>query len=39
MSEECNDNELGSLFAAFNKDADGRISVAELWLCMRGDAG
>jgi calcium-binding protein CML len=39
MSEECNDNELGSLFAAFNKDADGRISVAELRLCMRGDTG
>jgi calcium-binding protein CML len=39
MSEECSDNELGSLFAAFDKDADGRISVAELQLCMRETLG
>ena len=31
--------ELGSLFAAFDKDADGRISAAELRLCMRAALG
>jgi hypothetical protein len=39
MSEECSDNELGSLFAAFDKDADGRIFIAELRLCMRETLG
>ncbi|RLN22937.1 putative calcium-binding protein CML31 [Panicum miliaceum] len=32
-------SELGSLFAAFDKDADGRISAAELRLCMKATLG
>ncbi|CAO1943082.1 unnamed protein product [Urochloa humidicola] len=31
--------ELGSLFAAFDKDGDGRISAAELRVCMRATLG
>ncbi|KAF8646771.1 hypothetical protein HU200_065566 [Digitaria exilis] len=31
--------DLGSLFAAFDKDADGRISASELRLCMRATLG
>ncbi|CAN6284011.1 unnamed protein product [Urochloa humidicola] len=32
-------SELASLFAAFDRDADGRISAAELRLCMRAALG
>ncbi|CAL4932164.1 unnamed protein product [Urochloa decumbens] len=32
-------SELGALFAAFDTDADGRISAAELRLCMRAALG
>ncbi|CAM0147738.1 unnamed protein product [Urochloa decumbens] len=32
-------SELGSLFAAFDKDSDGRISAAELRVCMRATLG
>lgn len=32
-------SEFGSLFAAFDKDADGRISAAELRLCMGAALG
>jgi len=32
-------SELGSLFAAFDKDGDGRISAAERRLCMKATLG
>jgi calcium-binding protein CML len=32
-------SELGSLFAAFDADADGRISASELRECMRATLG
>ncbi|CAO2181702.1 unnamed protein product [Urochloa humidicola] len=32
-------NDLGSLFAAFDKDSDGRISAAELRMCMKATLG
>ncbi|XP_034593925.1 probable calcium-binding protein CML31 [Setaria viridis] len=38
-SKPSSSSELGSLFAAFDKDADGRISAAELRLCMRATLG
>ncbi|XP_062208117.1 probable calcium-binding protein CML31 [Phragmites australis] len=32
-------SEFGTLFAAFDRDADGRISAAELRLCMKATLG
>ncbi|XP_044962719.1 putative calcium-binding protein CML19 [Hordeum vulgare subsp. vulgare] len=30
---------FSSVFASFERDADGRISAAELWLCMKAALG
>ncbi|KAI4990737.1 hypothetical protein ZWY2020_039108 [Hordeum vulgare] len=30
---------FSSVFASFDRDADGKISAAELWLCMKAALG
>lgn len=39
VASACSSSSSAALFAAFDKDSDGRISASELRLCMRATLG